>query len=194
MAEKQQTIRAFIAIELPDSVKRFLGDVQNRLRAASINCRWVKPANIHLTLKFLGDVAPDRLDDIHAALNAAAAGQAPFKIQARGFGGFPNLRRPRVLWIGLDDQTNRLADLQKRLDGNLADIGFESEKRPFKGHLTLGRAKGRIDTAQLEPIADTINETASATFQIDDIALFKSVLQPAGAVYTLLDRSSLSDA
>jgi 2'-5' RNA ligase len=192
MPDKNETIRAFIAIELPDAVKQFIGDIQNRLRAARVNCRWVKPANIHLTLKFLGDVAPDRLDDIHTAMTAAAAGQVPFNLRARGFGGFPNLRRPRVLWIGMDGQTDSLANLQKCLDDSLAEIGFESEKRPFKGHLTLGRAKGRSDAAQFDPIADTINETGSETFQINDIVLFKSVLQPTGAVYTALGRSSLS--
>jgi 2'-5' RNA ligase len=186
-----QTIRAFIAIELPTAVRQTVGRIQAHLRQTRLPFRWVRPENIHLTLKFLGDIPVIRVDAVHAAMMAASTVPPP-ELTVQGIGGFPNLRRPRVLWSGLGGQLDSLARIQQCLDDNLALIGFEKERHGFKGHLTLGRAKGRVDPDLLGAALQALPETESLGFVPVELALLKSDLRPTGAVYTRLAVSTLS--
>lgn len=184
------TIRSFIAIELPQSVIGLLKTIQAGMKAEALKAKWVQPGNIHLTLKFLGNIDPADTEKIAAAMSNAVRDQNPFSLVAKGVGVFPGSRRPRVLWVGLNDRSGSLRTLQTTLDANLADIGFPKEKRPFKGHLTLGRIKrapGPKDVAEmLQKYADFVSDE----FEIHQITLFKSDLQPTGAVYSKLQEVS----
>ena len=178
------TIRTFIAIELPDPIISFLKKIQEGLRPYGFKVRWVKPENIHLTLKFLGDIHAGDVQKVGAAISESIREYAAISLSAKGIGTFPGIKRPRVIWVGITGQQNELSGLQKRLDHDLSTIGFEKEKRRFKGHLTLGRAKGKIDARQMMDTIVACGGFTSDVFSVRNITFFQSHLQKAGAVYT----------
>jgi len=180
------TIRTFIAIELPESIVSSLKKIQEGLRSYGFKVRWVKPENIHLTLKFLGDIHAGDTQKVGAAISESVREYAPFSLSAKGIGTFPGIKRPRVIWVGTVGQQNELSGLQKRLDHELAAVGFEKDKRPFKGHLTLGRVKRKMDPRRLVEALKEFGGFESEPFMADEVVLFKSDLKPTGAVYTKL--------
>ena len=186
-----ETFRAFIAIDLPESVKSFLSEAQEALKLYGFRVKWVRPQNIHLTLKFLGDTATADTDKIVAAMALAARNCPVVSLAAKGVGVFPDVRRPRVIWAGLDGQLEVLANLQQTLDAHLADLGFPGETRAFKSHLTLGRVKGKIAAAGMKAAIDKLKGLESGSFEINQFILFKSELRPSGAVYTRVQAIAL---
>ena len=183
MEIKKDKIRAFIAIKLPDEIVAAIRKVQDQIKSSGVKIRWVRPENIHLTLKFLGDINERDIDQIHTAMIDAVKGYSPISLSGKGVGVFPNLRRPKVMWVGLGGESGRLIQLQETLDSQLKKIGFSKEKRAFKGHLTMGRVKGRIDTKKLTAILQEMSEFESEPFSAGEIVLFQSDLRPSGAVY-----------
>jgi 2'-5' RNA ligase len=179
-----ETFRAFIAIDLPESIKSFLSDVQEALKTYGFRVKWVRPQNIHLTLKFLGDTATADTDKISEAMTLATRNCPIVSLKAKGVGVFPNARRPRVIWAGLNGQVEALANLQQTLDALLADLGFARDTRAFKSHLTLGRVKGKIASDRMKAAIDKLKEFESESFETNQIILFKSELRPTGAIYT----------
>jgi 2'-5' RNA ligase len=139
-----------------------------------------------LTLKFLGNTDAADIDKIVAAMVLATKDCAVVSLAAKRIGVFPDVRRPRVIWAGLSGQLEILQDIQRTLDGHLADLGFPKETRGFKAHLTLGRVKGKIARNHLKDAIDKLNEFESKSFDVNRIILFKSELRPSGAVYTQL--------
>jgi len=185
------TIRTFIAIELPEKIVAAISNIQESIRSYGFKVRWVRPQNIHLTLKFLGNVREAETEAIGRALLASANGFAPISMTAKGFGVFPGIKRPRVLWVGVGGQINELIQFQQSLDEELAGIGFPREKRAFKGHLTMGRVKAKIDPKRLLEALKEFAGFESEPFVADKMILFKSELQPAGAIYTKLMEAKL---
>jgi 2'-5' RNA ligase len=183
-----ETFRAFIAMDLPESVHSFLGEAQEALKLYGFRVKWVRPQNIHLTLKFLGNTATADTDKIVEAMTLAARNCPTVALAAKGVGVFPDVRRPRVIWAGLNGQLEILANLQQTLDDHLADLGFPKETRAFKSHLTLGRVKGKIASARMKAAIDKLKEFESESFEINRVILFKSELRPSGAVYTKVHR------
>ena len=181
-----ETLRSFIAVELPEGVLSALRRVQQGIKKHSFAVRWVRPEGIHLTLKFLGDIEPARIDEIVGQMTAAARGCGRVSLSAKGIGVFPHLRRPRVLWVGLAGEVQRLSDLQRKIDAGLAEVGFKREKRSFKGHLTLGRFKARVDSRQVAHALEAFADLETQRFSADRIILFRSELKPTGAVYSIL--------
>ena len=181
-----ETFRAFIAIDLPESVQLFLGEAQVALKPFGFRVKWVRPQNIHLTLKFLGNTATADTDKIVEAMALAAKNCPVATLRAKGIGVFPDVRRPRVIWAGLDGQLDIVSDLQQRLEDQLADLDFPRETRAFKSHLTLGRVKEKITPERMKTAIDQLKEFESGSFEIKQIILFKSELRPSGAVYTKL--------
>lgn len=186
-----QTIRSFIAFELPDAVISLLDTVQQELKSLRLKARWVRPANIHLTLKFLGDITVGQIDDIGAAMADAAADCPPLTLAVGGIGFFPGMRRPRVIWLGLGGQIQALLNLQRNLEDRLAALGFAKEKRSFKAHLTLGRMRDAVDAAIIGRAAEQYAELGNQQFAADRMILFRSDLQPSGAVYSRLKQVGL---
>ena len=185
------TIRTFIALELPPAVISLFQEVQQDLKRLKIRARWVRPENIHLTLKFLGDVNPDDIDKIGTAMAGAAIDCLPVTVSVRGIGVFPGIKRPRVIWVGLGGDTQSLLALQSRLEQKLAGAEFPKDKRLFKAHLTLGRIKQSVTPAVIRQMISEYASLNSDEFICDQIFLFKSDLKPSGAVYSKLKQTNL---
>jgi 2'-5' RNA ligase len=179
-------LRAFIAFEMPSQVKDVVRECQKTLRKAGVQLRWVKPENVHLTLRFLGDIPAEAVGGIGHVLRHMAEETPAFSLRVKGAGVFPGLARPRVLWLGLDGQKQLLEAAWKRLSGYLSRLDIPGEKRPFKGHLTIGRTKGRLDTELFGRQLDRLAALETQPFQADRLCLFKSDLEPDGAIYTPL--------
>ena len=188
-------IRAFIAFPLPDSVVAHLRTLQESLREAGLDdLRFVRPENIHLTLRFLGDVAPSAVDEIAAAMAEAAAETPPLSLTARGIGAFPTIRKARVVWTGLAGAAADLVEFQGRVAAALEPRGFPRERRRFTAHLTLARARERrsANPERLAAAMESLNALASPPFSAGELVLFQSDPRPDGAVYTPLRRAPLS--
>lgn len=192
MSENKNTIRTFIAIELPVHVIDSIKNVQKGIKSHGLKLRWVQPENIHLTLKFLGDIALDDVDAIGDALKDAASSFSGISLHGKRVGVFPNLRRPKVMWVGVGGEIGELLALQSRIESNLEEKGFPKEKRKFKGHLTIGRVKGSLNEDKLMSALREFSEYTSEPFAAEEFVLFKSDLKPAGAVYTRLMTIPLS--
>lgn len=185
------TIRTFIALELPPAVINLLREVQQELKRLKLGARWVRPENIHLTLKFLGDINPDDIGRIGDAMIGAAADIPPLTLSVRQIGVFPGIKRPRVIWIGLGGNIQELLALQGRLETELDTLGFPREKRAFKAHLTLGRIKQAANPDVIGRMMRQYASLSSEEFTCDQVTLFKSDLKPSGAVYTKLKQTEL---
>ena len=175
-------MRVFIAIELPEAVRQKLADLESELSPVTTSARWVAPEAIHLTLKFIGELSESRLDVIDRAL--AGLAWKPFQVSVQGVGFFPGARSPRVFWAGLAAST--MAGLAQEIDTRLERFGFDREKRAFRPHVTLARARDtRLDAALVES-ARRFEEIDCGSFSVDRCCLIQSTLKPAGAVYTRL--------
>jgi 2'-5' RNA ligase len=175
-------MRVFVAVELPEDVREAVYRGTARLRQANRDVRWVPAPNMHLTLKFLGDIDDRRLAPVRKAVAAVAADQAPFDLCLGEVGAFPTLRRPRVVWIGVRGATDALGALAQRLDEQLHDVGFPRESRPYRAHLTLGRP--RRPGALIDAPSVTVPDR---TFSIDHAVIMESRLSPQGAQYEALE-------
>ena len=176
--------------DLPESVREELAWIQAELRTEKLKFRWVKPENIHLTLIFLGDVDPAMLEGISAAVADTVRCHDPIRLAIQGLGVFPGIKRPRIIWTGMAGEVKILRELKSSLDRSLLKVNglkFKPEWRPFRAHLTLGRAKGRIDGRKLVTAMNRLQEVPSAPLIIDAIHVFKSDLRAGGAVYTKLN-------
>ena len=186
------TIRAFIALELPPPVISLLEKVQEDLKSMGLRAKWVRPGNIHLTLKFIGNINPGDIDLIGGAMMDAVDDFAAIDLVAGGIGVFPGIKRPRVIWVGLGGQIQLLFAMQRVLEDNLAALGFKKEKRPFKGHLTLGRFRQAVNPNTIRQIMREYANLYSEEFTARRIILFKSDLKPTGAVYSQLQQADFS--
>ncbi len=184
----ERTIRAFLAIEPPAEVRAVIGRIQGRLqRLIRGELKWVRPEAIHLTLKFFGDISASAVGQIAAVVGPAAAAEAPFSFTVGAAGVFPDRRRPRILWLGMEGDVARLVDFQRRLDGALGRIGFPVEERPFSPHLTLARIKSSRGLTGLERALEKGEEQTAGAFTASGVGLIRSELTPRGAVYTKLN-------
>ena len=180
------SIRAFIAFELPGSVIAMLANLQHKMRSSGIRAKWVRPENIHLTLKFLGSIQVADIDIVVRCMSESIQGLAPMTLTAKGVGVFPGIKRPRVIWVGLAGQIQLLLEMQGKLEDSLAAIGFPKENRAFRGHLTLGRVKEPVNPSTISQIIQEYEGLHSDEFRVNAIDLFKSTLHPTGSVYTKL--------
>jgi 2'-5' RNA ligase len=185
-------IRSFIAIDLPEATRQGLAAVQEHLKQSGAGVRWVKPGSIHLTLKFLGNIHPAQVEDIARAVAQTVGDEPPIALGAAGLGAFPSRRKPRVIWIGMEGEVQRLTRIQSRVENALEPLGFVREKKPFRPHLTIGRVK---DRRRLQSLIDAMAELKIPefdSFDVTEIILYKSDLRPTGAIYTKLHRTSLA--
>lgn len=185
-------IRAFLAIELPNEVKDAIFRLGQELIASGVKIRPVATNAMHLTLKFFGEVTNNQVELIKAEMQKAAEIFPPFSICARGLGAFPGYKNPRVVWVGVSGDTLILEDLARDLEKRWRAISFPPEDRPFKGHLTVGRAKDRISPEKMAEALKTLGNFASRPFAADAITLYRSELLPGGPRYTVLARLNLT--
>jgi 2'-5' RNA ligase len=190
-------VRVFVAIELPEGIRAALTTLQQRLAAAQLPLRLVRPEGIHLTLAFIGDIPAAQVPALSGAVAQAAAGVSVFTLRAEGLGMFPNARRPRVVWAGVQgdpEDRARLTALHSQLAAALRAAGFTSDPR-FDPHLTLGRVNDRAtpgDVAAIGPAVQALTLPTGLMFDVAHVSIMRSELRPSGAVYTRLDAVPLS--
>jgi len=188
MPEKGEAIRSFIAVELPAELIKRLKDFQAGLSMARLRgVKWVEPGSTHLTLKFLGSVDAGRLEAVKGAAAVAVRSQRPFQLTTGGTGFFPGPQRARVFWLGLEGDIDELGRLQQSIDRTMADLGYESERRPFTAHLTLARLREECSSAERLELASLVRTAAFESgppVKVRAVALMRSQLTPRGAVYT----------
>ncbi|MFH1552271.1 MAG: RNA 2',3'-cyclic phosphodiesterase [Candidatus Omnitrophota bacterium] len=189
--EKAPKIRSFIALELSDEARDEFSRIIGVLKEANADVKWLKPENIHLTLKFLGYVPEERIAGIAERLKKIASGAAPFEIVLGGIGVFPAWDYVKVLWVGAAEGADKAKDLAAQVEEAMAEEGFEKEARSFSPHFTLGRVRKAKNKDELKRLADSI-KVEPASSHISRIVLFKSVLSPKGAEYTPLATANLA--
>jgi len=178
-------VRLFVALNLPPPVREALWAATTPLRELGLPVNWVRGDGIHLTLKFLGDVADEREAEVAAALGRAAAGARALSLAVGGFGVFPDFRRPRVVWAGIAPEPG-LEILQHRVEQEVAPLGFPTEARPFRPHVTLGRARKEARPRDLAGLESALAQLEFAqTAVVSTLDLMQSTLRSGGAVYNV---------
>jgi 2'-5' RNA ligase len=185
-----ETMRLFVAVELPPQVSSVLADLVAELKAARIQgLRPVRSEGIHLTLKFLGDAPKERVESIVDAVSRVAQAHKPFKLELGKAGVFPSRSSPRVLWVGVEGEMEQLRALQQQMDEALAAIGFAREGRAFSPHLTVGRIREGTPPADRQRIAEALFSfqiQPELRIEVDSLSLMRSTLHPQGAIYERL--------
>ena len=186
-----EQIRSFIAIELPDELRSELVRLEAQLKSdGQSGVKWVDPYGIHLTLKFLGSIAVDRVEGVTRAMEEAARGISPFRLEVKELGVFPNVKRVQVAWVGISGEVDKLVQLQKRIESNLAPLGFAPESRPFTPHLTLARLRNQASLEERQRFGQLIADTtfeAACPIEVGAVSLMKSQLTREGAIYTRIN-------
>ncbi|GAB4541999.1 MAG: RNA 2',3'-cyclic phosphodiesterase [Thermodesulfovibrionia bacterium] len=175
-------MRCFIAIDIDEGIKRSVSELQNELKGCNADLRWVKPENIHLTLKFLGDVEEKRIDKIKGKLIDACARYNAFTIEIKGMGLFPDKKRPRVLWVDVRDN-NSLLGIQRDIEDAMASIGFEKEDRGFSPHLTIARFRSLKGIEALYDKIQLHKDDSLGLMDVKTVSLMESKLKPSGPEY-----------
>ena len=179
----RDSIRTFICIEVPPQIKERIDSLQRALRMNNAQISWVKPSNIHLTIKFLGDVPLSKIDSVRDSLGRAAKGVSQFEIEVSGAGCFPSARNPRVLWVGLSDLPDGLKQLHSNIESELAREGFPREQKRFSPHLTIGRVRSPQNAARTAE--DLIAQGFEPeTFRAREVIVMRSELNSSGSIYT----------
>ena len=182
---RENPIRTFVCIEIADAVKNQIADLQCELKQIDAHVSWVKPANIHLTLKFLGPVEPSRIAAVREAVARATSSCRPFEVEVSGTGCFPSARSPRILWVGLSQVPNQLQQLHQTMEDEFAREGFAREQKLFSPHLTIGRI--RSPRGARESAEKLINSGFTGlTFRATEVIVMRSDLSPTGSLYTRL--------
>ncbi len=182
-----ETKRLFFAIELPSGVKQLLASIQNELKKTGADAKWVSHENIHLTLKFLGNVEIKKIDTLKNMLNQGFGHEKKFIVTLYKLGAFPSLTSARVIWAGLLDQAHKLKNLASAFEEALSKLGFEKEEREFQVHATLARIRShRNRTALAEQINELNQNFHAQDLVIDNITLFESQLTPGGSIYSII--------
>lgn len=186
-------MRTFIAIELPESIKDFLSRIQGQLKGSQADVKWVAPKNIHLTLKFLGEIDEKKLDKINAIIEDAAKNKNSFYIRISSLGAFPKINSPRVIWVGINKGDNEIKEIAKGLEEKIAKLGIPKENRAFSSHITIGRARSHLNREKLAQHLKTLGDNfgeEKPEFLADSITLFKSTLAPGGPIYETLKEAA----
>jgi 2'-5' RNA ligase len=171
---------------IPADLKRRIASVEETFRKVAPGVKWVAEENLHVTLKFLGNVAAERTGSVEAALVEAVQGAAPFEIEVAGAGAFPGPAKPRTVWIGITSGSEALAELARRIDKRLEKLGFAREDRPFRSHVTIGRVKDPHDAMDLGPALTGAQVGVLGSALVGSIALMRSDLRPEGPIYSVL--------
>ena len=178
-------MRLFVAVDTPPEVKDRLEHLCAELRESHAQVRWESRNKFHVTMKFLGAADDSLVQNVMAALERVSGGREPFSVTVRGIGTFPNLRNPRIVWVGVDDPTGGLVRLHVSIDQELVPLGFQPEDRAFHPHLTLGRIKGTRNLHTLRRMLESVTFEGQPT-TVHEILLVRSELKPSGSVYTIL--------
>ena len=178
-------MRAFIGIGLPGACRAAIARALSPFQAERGRVAWVREENLHVTLKFLGEIRPEQVDGIAALLLAGGADVPPFDCDVAGAGAFPSLRAPRVLWVGIREPLELVGKLQQNIETALSRSGFPREDRPFHPHVTAGRVKGSLPPGWGDRFAGALSGVRFGSARVESFQLYESRLSPAGATYTV---------
>ncbi len=184
-------VRLFIALELSRRQKKEVGDFQKNVKRHLENARWVKPDNIHLTLKFIGETEKGRVEAIKEVIDEVCSGFKPFSTRYGESGVFPSERKARVLWVGVKEGAGSVCDLAGKLEEEMACLGYKKEKRPFHPHLTVGRFRQTPPESSIKKFLSEGKSFVSSDGAIDKVLLFESNLTRSGAIYKPLYEKEL---
>ena len=187
-------MRTFIAVDFSPEIKEALAQAEAHLKYSGADVKWVEKDNIHLTLKFLGEVDEKKLEEIKIALEAICGQTKPFDTQVHDLGAFPKIEYPRVIWAGIDKGATELKALAEKVDEALSKLGFEKETRAFAAHLTIGRVKSPKNKEKLKEKMAAYKLPDIPPHRIDSVIIFKSTLTPKGSIYTKFHEAKLLGA
>ena len=181
-------IRTFIGIEIPAEIRTKIAEFQTDLKALGGRIAWVKPERIHLTLKFLGATDELLVEKIISQLEEVAFPRSPFRVKVGGVGAFPNFKKPRVIWVGVDEGIDILREVASDIDQRMSGFGFEKEKRQFSAHLTVGRVKDDRNIGSVIERLQQIQDFKAGEFIVSEMSFIKSQLTNEGPIYTTLKK------
>jgi 2'-5' RNA ligase len=185
-------MRLFVAMDIPEGIKEVISSALGGCRDRMEGVRWVKPENIHLTVKFIGDYPEEKLGRLVEEIRKAALRSPKVSALLGGCGAFPSQSKARVIWVDMRKGGEEAAIVARKVDSRLGKIGVKREKRPFRGHLTLGRLKRPKDCSDLlGRIEENLQELAEMPFAIEEVVLFRSILSSKGPTYVPLQRIEL---
>ena len=187
-------MRLFVAVELDDAVRAEIGRFIADLRRGGGPVKWVEPQNLHLTLKFLGEVPDARAGEAMQIVRDCATGVAPFRMEARGVGGFPNLKRPRVIFVDAEAERLMAHELARRLNEEMQLLDIPPEDRPFQCHITLGRMREPRPAPRLTAALEAAVGRSFGGLPVTHVTLMRSTLTPAGPVYEAVERVALASS
>jgi RNA 2',3'-cyclic 3'-phosphodiesterase len=178
-------LRLFLAIDIPNSARRKIAEAQSFYKTLNLDATWVKPSNMHLTLKFLGNTQPDLIPAIKDRMAKIANSSPPFSVTFGKVGVFPNMSRPRVLWVGIEEAKGRLDSLKEKIELQMTCLGFPADYKKSVHHLTLGRIKSGKGKERLKKAVESAHPINASAFEVSSIQLIKSELTPQGSIYTV---------
>ena len=185
------SLRTFLALPLDEEIVERLVEVQRSLASAGARVRWVNEKNLHLTIKFLGDVTDEQLGDVCRVAEEVASQIEPFEFSVSSVTSVPPAGAMRMVWVGIDEQTGRLEKLHELLEESYARMGFKKENRSFRSHLTLGRVKSGQNVKQLRAAVAEIAETNFGITSVNEMIVFSSELTPDGPIYSPMAKVKL---
>jgi RNA 2',3'-cyclic 3'-phosphodiesterase len=184
--------RTFFAFELPEGFMRYYAQEVYPLITGLEGVRAVAPENCHITLKFLGDTEEEKLEEIAKRVAARVQERQPVETSFTGIGCFPDMKRPRVIWLGFDDGGRKIREISKIVDDAVHVFGIEMEKRPFQAHVTAGRVKTAVRQEDLKQVSDMVSRKMYIEkIKLDVITFFESRLTPKGSVYSVIAKIPL---
>lgn len=189
-------MRAFIAIELPEETRDKLSALQQELKASGADVKWVRPENIHLTLKFLGEINEKQVELIKGIIDTAAGKRRAFRVRVSSLGAFPRIESPRVVWIDIEEGDEEVKGIAAELQENISWAGIPKEERPFSSHITIGRIRSPINRDKLVRCLKDKTDLGGKNmeFYAGKITLFKSTLTPKGPLYETLKEANLKNS
>jgi len=185
-------MRTFIALDLTEETKQELTRLQSGLKKSQADVKWVNPQNIHLTLKFLGEISEQQVNQVKEVLDRISSQFKPYEITLSGIGAFPKVENPRVIWVGIESGKNETKKIAEILSVELEKAGFQKEDREFKSHLTVGRVRSPKNKDNLKTAIQSISFSPQAKIPIDYITLYQSTLTPQGPIYIPLHKTSIT--
>jgi len=184
-------MRTFIAAGITEPVRKEILKIQSALASLSLDAKWVEKENIHITLKFLGEVADKDIMGVISAVRDACAAEDSFYVHISSVGVFPDMKRPRVIWVGVSDGADEIRKLSGEIESSLVPLGFEKERREFSPHLTIGRVRSLRNTEKLGEGIGKIAHTDCGRMILDEVLIMRSDLTGQGPVYSVLERAGL---
>ena len=184
-------IRTFVAVPTSSTLQKRAAYLIDRLRCSDANVNWMKPDNLHLTIKFIGDVPNTEVSQVCQAVGTAVGSHGPFAVSYEGMGAFPNCERPKVIWLGVTQGSERLMQLHASVDNSLCDLGILPERRPYQPHLTVGRLRRPVPSPQLGELMAQYEEFSAGTVVVKELLVMASFLGRGGPTYDVMARFPL---